>query len=423
MTDAMKDLINLRAKQLRAEERLDEAVEDVKNAENDEQLDTAAKTAEEIKEQIAKIKEQIAEVEAQISQEEIEQKAEEDEQKEIQEQIDKENEDLKEEERNKMTNKEVRAVRIETAEERAAQIKEREERAAALKEGRSVTVAASNILLPEHQADKLATYPFQTVTSFMDMVNVINLDGGETYEKAFVKDYGTGGTTEEGADYATAEPTFGYATMSKAKITAYAELSEEVLKLPKLNYEAEVVKGVEVALKKKMAQQAISGAGTTNTFKGITADGVEALEAKDVVEISAITDTTLDEILYSFGGDEEVMGTGVLILNKLDLKSFATLRNNDGTKTYNVDYKAKTIDGIPYVINSNLTALAAAEAGKTCMLFGTPKGYDVTIFSPVEIMKSTDYKFKQGIVCYKGSVFASGNVGSYRAFVKVNKQA
>lgn len=417
----MRRLIELQARQLRAEEKLDEAVEDVKNAETDEQLDNAASSAEEIKAEIETIKEEIAEVEAKLADEEtaeeIEKKAEEDEQ----EQIDKENEDLKEEERKKMTNKEVRAVRIETAEERAAQIKEREERAAALKEGRSVTVASSNILLPEHQADKLATYPFQTVTSFMDMVNVINLDGGETYEKAFVKDYGTAGLTNEGDDYTTAEPTFGYATMSKAKITAYAELSEEVLKLPKLDYEAEVVKGVEIALKKKMAQQAIAGAGTTNTFKGITADGVEALEAKDVVEISAITDTTLDEILYSFGGDEEVMGTGVLILNKLDLKAFATLRNEDGDKTYTVDYKNHTIDGIPYVINSNLTALASTEAGKTCMLFGTPKGYDVTIFSPVDIQKSTDYKFKQGIVCYKGSVFASGNVGSYRAFVKVNK--
>lgn len=417
MNESMRNLIKLQARQLRAEEKLEDAIEDVKRAENDEQLDTATTTAEEIKTELESIKEEIKAVEAEIAATEVvdEQKVQEE------ETIEKENEDLKEEERKRMSNTELRAVRIETAEERAAKTKEREERAAALKEGRSVTVASSNILLPEHQADGLATYPFQTVTSFMDMVNVVNLDGGETYEKAFVKDYGVGGTTEEGADYANAEPTFGYATMSKAKITAYAELSEEVLKLPKLDYEAEVVKGVEIALKKKMAQQAIAGAGTTNTFKGITADGVEALEAKDVVAINAITDTTLDEILYSFGGDEEVMGTGVLILNKLDLKAFATLRNTDGTKTYNVDYKAQTIDGIPYVINSNLTALASTESGKTCMLFGTPKGYDVTIFSPVEIMKSTDYKFKQGIVCYKGSVFASGNVGSYRSFVKVNK--
>ena len=417
----MKDLINLRAKQLRAEERLDEAVEDVKNAENDEQLDAAAKTAEELKEEIAEIKEQIAEVEAQISQEEIEQKAEEDEQKEIQEQIDKENEDLKEEERNKMTNKEVRSVRIETAEERAVKVKEIEERAKALKEGRSITVASSNILLPKHQADDLATYPFQPVSSLVDMVNVVNLDGGETYEKAFTKGYATGGVTAEGSDYATAEPTFGYATMSKVKVTAYAEMSEETLKLPAVNYEAEVMKNMEVALKKKFSEQILNGAGTTNTFKGITAENVEALEATDVVEISAINDKTLDEILFSFGGDEEVLGTGVLILNKKDLKAFATLRTEDGDKIYDVDYKNSTIDGIPYVINSNITDLTTAEAGKTCMLFGVPKGYDLTIFSQVDIQKSTDFKFKQGIVCYKASVFAGGNVGAYRSFVKVNK--
>lgn len=409
-------LIDLKARQLVKQRDLDNLDPE---ASTQETIDAIVEEIKDIKGQIDEI------VNAETEEEEpaadtTEEKAEEEELTE--EEIDKENEELIEEERKKMTNKEVRKVTIETAEERAAQIKAREERATALKEGRSVTIASSNILLPEHQADTLATYPFQTVTSFMDMVNVINLDGGETYEKAFVKEYATGGLTGEGSDYTTAEPTFGYATMSKAKITAYAELSEEVLKLPNLDYEAEVIKNAEVALKKRMAQQAIAGAGTTNTFKGITADSVEALEATDVVEISAITNTTLDEILYSFGGDEEVLGTGVLILNKLDLKAFATLRNEDGSKTYNVDYKAQTIDGIPYVINSNLTALAAAEAGKTCMLFGTPKGYDVTIFSPVEIMKSTDYKFKQGIVCYKASVFASGNVGAYRSFVKVNKQ-
>ena len=422
MTKQERDekLIDLKARQLAKQRQLDELNPE---ASTEETINAIVEEIKVIQEEIAEI-EKVVPVEETPAEEpaEVEEKA--DEEELSQEEIDEENEELKEEEeRRKMSKNEVRTVKIETAEERAKSVKEREERAKLLREGRSVTVSSGSILLPEHQADELATYPFQPVTSFMDMVNVVNLKGGETYKKAFVKDYGVGGTTAEGADYADAEPEFGYATNSKVKITAYAELSEEVLKLSDLNYEAEVLKGVEVALKKKMAQQAIAGAGTTNTFKGILADGVEALETTDVVNISAITDTTLDEILYSFGGDEEVMGNGVLILNKLDLKSFATLRNNDGTKTYNVDYKAQTIDGIPYVINSNLTALAATEAGKTCMLFGTPKGYDVTIFSDVDIQKSTDFKFKQGIVCYKADVFAGGNVGAYRSFVKVNKQA
>ncbi len=406
-------LIDLKARQLMKQRQLDE-------------LDADASTEETINaivEEIKVIQDEIAEITNTEPTEEqpveVEQKAEEEELSE--DEIKKENEELLEEERKKMTNKEVREVRIETAEERAAKVKEIEQRAKDLKEGRSVTVAASNILLPKHQSNELASYPFQPVSSFVDMVNVINLDGGETYEKAFTKGYGTGDMTAEGTDYATAEPVFGYATIAKAKVTAYAEVSEETLKLPAVNYEAEVMKNMEIALKKKFSEQILRGAGTTNTFKGITASGVEAMEATDVVEVSAITNDTLDEILYSFGGDEEVLGTGVLILNKKDLKSFATLRNTDGTKTYDVDYKAQTIDGIPYVINSNLPDLATASEGATTMLFGVPKGYDVAIFSDVDIQKSTDYKFKQGIVCYKASVFAGGNVGSYRAFVKINK--
>ena len=414
MKASMRKFIELQAKQLRAEEKLEDAIEDVKKAENDEELDAAAKTAEDLKAEVERLKAELAAAEAELAAEEGEA-----------DEIEKENQDLEEEERKKMQNQEVRAVRVETAEERAMKMREVEERAQALKEGRSVTVASSNILVPDHQANKLEPYPFAPVSNLVDLVHVVNLDGGETHEVAFVKDYGTGGLTAEGADYATAEPTYGYATVAKAKITAYAEVSEEVLKLPAVNYEAEVLKGVEIALRKKMSEQIVKGAGTTNTFKGICAADVEALVATDKVDVSAISDTTLDEILYSFGGDEEVLGTGVLILNKLDLKAFATLRNHDGTKTYDVDYKAKTIDGIPYIINSNLPALSATgtAAGATCMLFGVPKGYELAIFSPVDIQRSTDFKFKQGIVCYKASVFAGGNVTSYRSFVKVNKPA
>lgn len=401
MDKSMRKLVELQARQLRAEEKLEDAIEAVKRAETDEELDEATKTAEEAKTELNEVKDEIAKVE------------------EDEEAIEEENKDLKEEERKKMTNNELKSIRIE--EERAAQTKQIEERAKALREGRSVTVASSNILLPEHQSDKLATYPFQVVSNLVDMVNVINLDGGESYKKPFVKNYGIGDYTAEAADYANADPVFDYASIAKTKITAYTEVSEETLKLPAANYEAEVMKNIEIALKKKFSEQILNGAGTTDTFKGITAASVEALEASDVVTMGAVDSTSLDEILYSFGGDEEVMGTGVLILNKKDLKSFATLRNTDGTKTYEVDYKAQTIDGIPYVINSNLKDLTSASTGDTCMLFGTPKGYDLAIFSPVEIQKSTDFKFKQGVVCYRGSVFAGGNVGAYRSFVKINK--
>lgn len=43
-------------------------------------------------------------------------------------------------------------------------------------------------------------------------------------------------------------------------------------------------------------------------------------------------DDTLDEIIYSYGGDEEVEDVAVLILSKKDLKKFAKLRDKQGRK-------------------------------------------------------------------------------------------
>lgn len=390
---------------------------DLENA-NPDEMETSQ--LDELTAEIEQIKKDIEAVEAEIAETETAEEVKAEEEKEEEEAIKNENEDLIEEERKKNMNQELRAVTVEN-EERAVKTKEIEARAKALKEGRSITVASSNILLPDHQDDKLRTVPFQQVSSFVDMVTVKNFNGGETHEVPFTKSYGTGGLTAEGAAYTNAETEFGNALISKVKITAIAEYSEEVEKLPAADYVAEIEKGIEVAIKKKISEQIIAGAGTTNTFKGITASGLEALENTDVVELSAINDKSLDEIIYQYGGDEEVLGGGVLILNKLDLKKFATLRNTDGTKTYEVDYKAKTIDGIPYEINSNLPSLDTVDAGGTFMLYGSPKGYEMDVFSPIEIMKSYDEKFSEGKIRIKASVFAGGNVTQYRSFVLVKK--
>ena len=222
-----------------------------------------------------------------------------------------------------------------------------------LKEGRTVTVTSSNVLLPSHTNAEIGAYPFRDVSTIVDILRIVNLEGGETYKKSFVKSTGMAGLTAEGDPYTTAEPTFGYATITKVKVTAYAEITEELEKLPALPYSQEVLRGINIALRKKISQQILRGAGSTNTFKGIFANNVEALADNTDIEISTIDDTTLDEIIYAYGGDEEVEGGAALILSKNDLRAFANLRTTEGRKVHIVDYSASTIDGIPYVINSN----------------------------------------------------------------------
>lgn len=310
-------------------------------------------------------------------------------------------------------------------ETKGANLEDKEARGKALKEGRSVTIATDGILLPVHQDNTLAPVPFREVSTLVDRVKTVNLLGGETYKKSFVKSHGEGGLTAEGQPYTEAEPTFGYATITKVKVTAYAEITEELEKLPAAPYAEEVLKGVTIALKKKISQQILKGAGTTNTFKGIFSNNVECLSDTEDLEIETIDENTLDTIIYAYGGDEEVEGGACLILNKNDLRAFANLRTNEGRKVHIVDYKAGTIDGIPYVINSHCGSIADPNTteGEYCIAYGALHNYEVPVFSPVEVNKSTDYKFKDGIICYKASVFTGGNVVGYKGFLRIKKKA
>ncbi|HCZ24447.1 MAG TPA: hypothetical protein DHV05_06330, partial [Acholeplasmataceae bacterium] len=55
-----------------------------------------------------------------------------------------------------------------------------ETRGQSLKESRVIQVSSSEILLPDHTSTNLAPVPFAQVSSLVDRVNVINLNGGET---------------------------------------------------------------------------------------------------------------------------------------------------------------------------------------------------------------------------------------------------
>ena len=302
---------------------------------------------------------------------------------------------------------------------------ELEKRGKALKEARVIQVSSEEILLPEHTAPNIAAYPFAQVSSLVDRVKVVNLTGGETYKKSFIKGNGIAGLTAEGAAYSETEPDFGYLTITKVKVTAYTEITEELEKLPSLPYQAEVIKNINIALKKKISEQILKGPGTSNTFTGIFSDQAVALADSTPLEISAITDSTLDDIVFAYGGDEEIEGGAYLILNKNDLRAFAGLRTAEGRKVHTIDYINSTIDGIPYIINSHCKALTDTNTseGEYVMAYGGLHNYEVPIFSPVEIGKSTDYKFKDGIISYKASVFTGGNVVGYNGFLRIKKKA
>jgi len=264
------------------------------------------------------------------------------------------------------------------------------------------------------------------------MVKAVPLQGGETYERGFVKNYGAdgGGATAEGAAYNDMEPSFGYVTIEKQKVTAYTEEPEEMQKLPNADYDSVVEESVSKAIRRYLSRQILIGDGSTSKLKGIffnpTKESERAIDpATDITTITAIDDGTLDEIIYSFGGDEEVEGVATLILNKKDLKAFAKLRDKQGRKVYTIVNRGQTgtIDGVPFVINSACAAISdsATAAGAYEMAYGYLQNYELAIFSDIDVRRSDDYKFKNGQTAFRASMFAGGSVAAWNGFIRVKK--
>ncbi len=303
-----------------------------------------------------------------------------------------------------------------------------EERGKVLKEGRSITVASSNVVVPSYFANSI-NGTFLQVSSLLDAVDIIPLNGGESYRQPFEKATADAGYKAEGAAYQEAETTFGYSDITKAKLTAYNEMTEEVEKLPAAPYADVVLGGVTRSLRKKLAKEIMVGAGTTNTLTGIFNASNDVIPTASDLAITEIDNTTLDTIIYGYGGDEAVEGSCALILSKADLAAFSRLRTTDGKKFHTIipsqNGGSGTIDGIPYFINSACPALSASgtEANTYCMAFGNLKNYQLAVFSDIDVKRSDDYKFKEGMIAHKGVVFVGGNVVSYKGFVRVKKKA
>lgn len=288
------------------------------------------------------------------------------------------------------------------------------------------TLSTTQTALPTHTADTVNPL-FNNVSSLVDRVRQVLLPGGETYQRGYVSSYGgDAAATAENANYTAVEPVFDYAEIKKEKLTAYTEEPEEMVKLPNADYDSVVESSVVKAIRRKMSKQILLGTGATGGFKGIFYDAksgsnVSVIDPATDVVITAIDDGTLDEIIYSYGGDEEVEDIAILILNKKDLKAFAKLRDKQGRKVYTVVNHGNTgtIDGVPFIINSACGDLASASADDYLMAYGPMSNYELAIFSDIDARKSTDYKFRQGQIAYRADIYAGGAVVAKNGFLRV----
>ncbi len=311
-----------------------------------------------------------------------------------------------------------------------------EQRGADLRAGKTVKISARGVtlsskLVNEKKYSRDLHDHFNEVSGLIDRVNAVPLDGGESYTKGFAVSGGEGDYTAEGSDYHDMDMAFDYIDITKTKITAYAEMTEEVKKLPNIDYASRIEDEIRKAIRKTITKQIVTGAGSTGTITGIYNAPAKVIPTDYDMEIAAIDANTLNNIVFHYGGDEDVEDSAVLILSKKDIKAFVDVRNANLEPVYKVTAKGNggTIEyvkggvTVEYIINSACKSLSDADTtdGTATMIYGALDTYEMPVFSDVEITESKDYKFKQGMIAFRASVFVGGNVAAFKTFFRVKK--
>jgi HK97 family phage major capsid protein len=299
-------------------------------------------------------------------------------------------------------------------------------------EVRAITIGSGNLISPKPIQNSI-NEKFNEVSSIIEQVNTVSAERMGEYEVPFVVGYSEGGITIEGNDYSDGEPVFDYVSIKPVKITIYTEVSEEVSKLTPVQYLSKVQQAALIALRKKVAKLIPLGnpAATPAEITGI----IHAPAITDgSLEFTAIDESTLRSIAMSYGGDENIIGNAILLLNKVDLIAFGDVRGSDKKSVYEITPDSSNPNAgiikegglsVRYIINSALKALSATAtlATTTCMIYGNPNAYELALFSNYEIKVSEDAAFKKGMLAVKGSVFVGGNVVTANGFVLIEKKA
>ena len=308
--------------------------------------------------------------------------------------------------------------------------KEKEMRGAAWRKNNRTVVLDASVLIPEKQSTTLTGMPFNEVSSILNVVNYLDVINGETYEEPFVVETGEADYTGQasasgtGGEYADVDMDWDTVKIKKTKITAYSEVTKELEKTPNANYAGAVEGNVTVSLRKKLAKEIVVGDGAEGHFVGIMSDAVKPVTVADYT-LGTINENTLDEIILNYGGEEDIESAMALLLNKLTLLAFSRVRGSDKRKVYTINYSNNTIDGIRFYTSSKVKSFEAATTAGTepVLAYGDMNKYRVAVFSDIETARSTEYKFRQGITCFRGDVFMGGNIAGYKAFLRVFKGA
>lgn len=246
---------------------------------------------------------------------------------------------------------------------------------------------------------------FTQVSSIVDMVKVVDCSGMGAYKVAYEIAAATAAKHTEGADAAASDMNVGYVEITPETAAVVSYISKQVRKQSPLNYTEKVRASAMTALRKYAAKLIITSAKASTLTKKLTS--------------VAINEKTLRTLALTYGGNEGVEGSAVLVLNKASLISFGDVRGSaEKLPVYEITPDTSNPntgiikDGglsVKYCIDSNL--------GDGELLYGNLHCFELGLFSDYEITVSEDRAIEKLMLTVVGDVMLGGAVTVNEGFI------
>lgn len=303
---------------------------------------------------------------------------------------------------------------------------------------KSVTLATGTLAQPTGAGTNIRDNLEGRVGAIIDQVYVQDLTGMSSYLEPYViSEFDASGadvaTSAGTARTASSDPTFGVAKIAPYELTTTSYVDRNIGRLTPANYYAKVYAMAMRAMRRDTVKMIFNGDGqsTNNDMFGIkTATNVAGNAIYATLNVDAVDADLLTELMFAYGGDEELGGSCRLYLNKADLLALGKLRGtNEKRRLFDIvpdagNPNTGTIrEGgtiVPYSIASNLTALSGSSQGSAdiqTMVYGDPMNYELGLFGDYTVRVDESIKGVERMLTILGDAMVGGNLIVHHGFV------
>ena len=280
----------------------------------------------------------------------------------------------------------------------------------------AATVFSGDLVAPTGGSSQINDGFNAQVSGLIDQVRVETFDGLAGWEESYLKTIQTATTGKPevvgGTTRADSSPEWRKAKLLAHEVQTTAFVDRNISRLSPAAYAAKTQGYALAALRREINKLIVNGDGADSpeVFGFINAKNTKGEDIFATSTVTAINPDALRNLVFGYGGDEEVSANARLVLNKPNLAALGALKEaSDSNKAlYDISQTGNTgtikAGGliVPYTI--------ASAIGSNKLAYGDPMAYLLALFGSYTVRVDESVKSVERMIAILGDVLVGGNL-------------